>query len=716
MSAGVLTVEGLLGVLEQANPSSPFFRGAAEVLDSHLLQDSRSAIMPTRRGPKRFLTIGMATHNDFDGVFFSVQALRLYHPEITDDTEILVLDNDPRGPSGPALKCLEDRVQGYRYYPYDRFQGTTVKDLLFREASGEYVLVMDSHVLFPPGSLARFIEFLKHQHDSRDLWQGPLLSDGLKPLATHFNDVWSGGMHGQWAWDERAADPNAPPFEIPTQGMGVFACRRAAWPGFNPRFQGFCCEEGYIHEKIRRNGGTPMCLPFLRWLHRFERPGGIPYKPIWADRIRNFLIGYDELRLDPTPVVEHFEATLGAEGARPMIEATMREIAGPFYAYDAVFAVDGDPAQHEKLLGTRVRRIAAPQTPMNPEIGRVLAHRGIVVEAKWQSLQSVLVIDGDLRRGIAYEAGAFDRFLEDVPETPAIAALWLRKQGTLEAFGRSVRIDGHNDLPIEHQTLGHRVRVAKTFGIEAFGTHIAVIADCEQALATLERYLLPPLPRISSDIATAEIVVRVVSDGTSFQIFCGDFVELAPDLRALAVKSVRLLDEAIVKRLTNLTAVHAGAVELCGQALLLPGGSHAGKSALVAELLRRGALYLSDEYALIDAVGRAHPYPRPLLLRNGSPEQIPCLPDELDAKVGRLPVPVGWILALEYDPAAHWRISAVPQSEALLILLRNTPHALADTPRIVAPLKRASATSTCYTGTRERAADAAEHILRIIGG
>jgi len=37
------------------------------------------------------LTIGMAVYNDFDGVYFTLQALRLYQD--LDDTELLVIDN-----------------------------------------------------------------------------------------------------------------------------------------------------------------------------------------------------------------------------------------------------------------------------------------------------------------------------------------------------------------------------------------------------------------------------------------------------------------------------------------------------------------------------------------------------------------------------------------------------------------------------------------------
>ena len=108
----------------------------------------------------------MATYDDYDGVYFSVQAIRLYHPEVTDRTEILVLDNHPGGPCAKPLKDLERQVAGYRYVPYERSQGTAVRDLVFREANAEFVLCMDSHVLFRPGALARLVEYLAAHPDS----------------------------------------------------------------------------------------------------------------------------------------------------------------------------------------------------------------------------------------------------------------------------------------------------------------------------------------------------------------------------------------------------------------------------------------------------------------------------------------------------------------------------------------------------------------------
>ena len=118
-------------------------------------------------------------------------------------------------------------------------------------------------------------------------------------------------MFGVWDDNGLAADPDAPPFEISIQGMGLFACRRSAWPGFNEAFRGFGGEEGYIHEKFRRAGARTLCLPFLRWVHRFNRPTGVPYRNILEDRIWNYLVGFREFDLPTTEMEEHFRELIG---------------------------------------------------------------------------------------------------------------------------------------------------------------------------------------------------------------------------------------------------------------------------------------------------------------------------------------------------------------------------------------------------------------------
>jgi len=257
------------------------------------------------------LTIGMATYDDYDGVYFTLQAIRLYHPEILGDVEFVVVDNNPHGPCGPALKDLGNWIENYRYIPKGEISGTAIRDWVFREAACEFVLCIDCHVLVVSGALRRLIDYFQAAPDTIDLLQGPMVYDDLKGYATHFKPGWRDGMYGTWDTDPAGADVDQPPFEIPMQGLGLFACRRNAWPGFNPAFRGFGGEEGYIHEKIRRRGGKVLCLPFLRWMHRFNRPLGTTYTNRWEDRVRNYLIGFRELGWNTDQVIEHFRTFLG---------------------------------------------------------------------------------------------------------------------------------------------------------------------------------------------------------------------------------------------------------------------------------------------------------------------------------------------------------------------------------------------------------------------
>ncbi len=254
------------------------------------------------------------------------------------------------------------------------------------------------------------------------------------------------------------------------------------------------------------------------------------------------------------------------------------------------------------------------------------------------------------------------------------------------------------------------------FGVRAFDCNIHVAADCPETHTILERYVFPSLPRLVSTTDKPDIFIRTdrVADESQLSVdgvvvvSAGRTMSLVPDL-------IRTLDDAVINRLSALRAVHAGVVLWGGRALLLPGITHAGKSSLVAELLRRGATYFSDEYALIDLEGRVHPYPRPLLLRNGSPEQFPVLPAELKARTGDAPAPVGWILSLEYLPESTWSVAAVSQSEALLILLRNTPHVLSESPDLVAVFQCAVAGACSHVGCRPDAEEAVGRIMQLIG-
>jgi len=255
------------------------------------------------------LTVGMACHNDFEGVYFSVQALRMYHAPLMPLTEILIVDNDPNGEQGrETRRFIENWVANGRYVPYSATVGTGApRNFVFEAARAEIVLCIDAHVLLAPVSLKKLLDFFALTHDPGDLYQGPLLMDDQKTLISHLEPVWRDEMYGTWAANGRfLAVPDFEPPEIPMHGLGVFCCRKNAWLGFNRSFQGFGGEEGYIHQKYRNAGRGTRLLPFLKWVHRFNRTHPIRYPLTRFNKIRNYLIGWREVGLPLHEVVDHF--------------------------------------------------------------------------------------------------------------------------------------------------------------------------------------------------------------------------------------------------------------------------------------------------------------------------------------------------------------------------------------------------------------------------
>jgi hypothetical protein len=254
-----------------------------------------------------------------------------------------------------------------------------------------------------------------------------------------------------------------------------------------------------------------------------------------------------------------------------------------------------------------------------------------------------------------------------------------------------------------------------SFRVRAFGCTIDFAAENDRARASLDQFVFPQLLRENAGDSAADLTLRMEPREERFRLWVnGQPVAEAEQPRELADAAINAIDETVIRCMRGLHAVHAGAVSIGGRGLLLPGGTHAGKSSLVAELLRRGARYFSDEYALIDAAGRVHAYPRPLLMRNGSRKQFPMLPEECDSQVASSSAPVGWILFVEYRPEATWGVREISQSEAVLSLLKNTPHALAEAPEMVGSFERAVCGAVCMAGERGQAADAASEILRLV--
>jgi hypothetical protein len=167
------------------------------------------------------------------------------------------------------------------------------------------------------------------------------------------------------------------------------------------------------------------------------------------------------------------------------------------------------------------------------------------------------------------------------------------------------------------------------------------------------------------------------------------FETLSPE--ALVTSLVQDVNRRAVEGCDLLT-LHAGGVESGGMGLVFPGAMEAGKTTLVAGLVRAGFGYLTDEAVAIDRESLLiHPYPKPLSLDPGSWRLFPELEphadlatDEYKSYEWQVPTgairagalgrscPVGVVVFPRYEPGADTALEPLRRAEALVELAQNT--------------------------------------------
>lgn len=158
--------------------------------------------------------------------------------------------------------------------------------------------------------------------------------------------------------------------------------------------------------------------------------------------------------------------------------------------------------------------------------------------------------------------------------------------------------------------------------------------------------------------------------------------------------------------------IHAGVVAWQGQAIVIPGRSHSGKSRLVAALLEAGATYYSDEYAPIDARGRVHSYLQPLRLRQRSgarPKRVIATRKSHSLP----PLPVGLLVATTFEKGARWHHRALTPGRAALEVLKHAVPARRSPERVLNRLAKLTAQAPLVKGRRGEARAAASRVLQL---
>jgi hypothetical protein len=264
-----------------------------------------------------------------------------------------------------------------------------------------------------------------------------------------------------------------------------------------------------------------------------------------------------------------------------------------------------------------------------------------------------------------------------------------------------------------------RLGWAVGFSLETYGLRIGIRANDAAGLQRVCDHLPHEWKPTSSSVVDRIYSIIIGGKGTRsnvrrFNLLYGDHIRLARSSDVDQVfdtleSDLRLVVAEFARRRVF---VHAGVVGWKGSAIVIPGRSYSGKSTLVAELVKAGATYYSDEYAVFDAKGRVHPFHKPLEIRNeGSFKQSRVTVEEIGGKSGAKPLPVSLVLMTEYKANARWRPRQLTPGQGVLALLSNTVSARRSPEKALASLQHVVAQAEILKGARGDASELSRAIL-----
>jgi hypothetical protein len=254
----------------------------------------------------------------------------------------------------------------------------------------------------------------------------------------------------------------------------------------------------------------------------------------------------------------------------------------------------------------------------------------------------------------------------------------------------------------------------------SYGVRVGVRVNSREALLRVQDYF-PPGWKTSASPFVERLYSFIVSGNGGAQRGVRRFNLLYGDFTRLAL--TRNLEEALEVFESDLQLhvateaprrvfVHAGVVGWKGCAILLPGRSYSGKTTLVAEMIKAGATYYSDEYAVLDALGRVHPYNRPLQIREAETgRQKRCAIETLGAKTGVKPLPVGLVVMTSYKPGAKWRPRQLSAGQGALEMLAQTVSARTEPKKALAALRQVARRALVLKGARGEASEMIDSLV-----
>jgi len=255
----------------------------------------------------------------------------------------------------------------------------------------------------------------------------------------------------------------------------------------------------------------------------------------------------------------------------------------------------------------------------------------------------------------------------------------------------------------------------------AFGCEVGLRANSAKALEEISKHV----PHWIKPSATGKVdrMVSFIKGGRNgnrrlFNLLYLDHALAARSLDIAAIKEhlVDGMEIAFAEKAKSCIVLHAGAVSWKGKGILIPGRSHSGKSTLIAELLKQGATYYSDEFAVINRHGKIEPLDRPLRLRGAElkPQNI-VTAAQLGAQSASTPISVSLVVFAEHRENSEFQtLQTLSAGQCILSSMENCFTARSRPEDALTYLEKVARGAKVIKSKRGEAKLAAREILQFI--